>query len=61
MFEDFDIREHAVVGLEARNHAGFGAGRENYVLCFDLLVLRHPSTRRYESVLRRPGEFAVAF
>ena len=38
--ENFDVGEDAVVGLEAEDHFGVGAGGEDDVFCFDLARLR---------------------
>ena len=59
--EDFDVGENAVVGFEARDHAGFRTGRENDVLRLEFRGL--PVVRdldRVHAILRGPGELAVA-
>ncbi len=60
--EDFDVGENAVVGFEAGQHAGFGAGGQNDILRFELAGLAVVGDFDGEhAILRRAGEFAVAF
>src|SRR5579863_1137617 len=60
--EDFDVGEDAVAGLKAGDHAGFGAGREDYIFRFDVasFVVVHDFDGEY-AVLRGAGELAIAF
>ena len=60
--ENFDVGQDAVVGLQAGQHLGLGAGGQNDVLRLDLADFGR-SRRHFDgvhAVLRRAGQPAIA-